>query len=71
MKKQVDYRVIIGQDSSNESVQGCFHFVKQRNLGKGDFYSKIKEYMNDGWVCQGDITMHIDSWYQTMIKYED
>jgi len=71
MKKQVDYRVIVGKNgpSSSYVLDDFFHYAPHH--GEGGFYSLIKEYMNDGWVCQGEFKARGDWRYQTMVKYED
>ena len=70
MKKQVDYRVIVDRNSNQKGYLDEFlHFTQSG--GEGGFYSIIKEYMNDGWVCQGGVTARGGWYYQTMVKYED
>ena len=78
MKKQIDYRVISimtgdWDDDKEEYVYGeeDKEWLEGHREGchDGNFYAKIKELMNEGWVCVGGFNMDRD--YQTMVKYGD
>jgi len=74
MKKQVDYRSIEILDEDWDPIKKKFAPLGPEKLEFGyremvsleNYYSKIKEYMNDGWVCIG-----AKKGGQIMVKYED